>query len=160
IGLWKSDGTSAGTVLVSEAAGYPGFLTPAGSLLYFVAGHALWRTDGTPGGALKLYESPGINGDGGLLAAYRRRLYFRGPGTTQSSLWRSDGTVRGTQRVANVNPLEMAVLNDTLFIAGFNVANGAELWRSNGTAAGTTLVTNRIDSSSDPSNLREAGGLL
>ena len=55
--LWKSDGTSAGTVLVSDMR--PGFngtfpmdLTPVGSTLYFdahdgSAGRELWKSDGT-----------------------------------------------------------------------------------------------------------------
>ena len=57
-GLWSTDGTAEGTVLIKNASPFvnaPAMtLTPAGGLLFFVArdarGRELWRSDGTPDG--------------------------------------------------------------------------------------------------------------
>ncbi len=58
--LWKSDGTSAGTVLVKDirpgsSGGGPGYLTNVNGTLYFGAsdgstGYELWKSDGTSAG--------------------------------------------------------------------------------------------------------------
>ena len=72
-GLWTTDGTDAGTVLVKSvsplADSLPMALTPAGGLLFFVAddgvaGRELWRSDGTFDGTFlvgdicNVYENP------------------------------------------------------------------------------------------------------
>jgi len=66
VGLWKSDGTTAGTYLVSditEASGAIGVspyeLTPMNGKLYFSAGeethgHQLWTSDGTENGTMPI----------------------------------------------------------------------------------------------------------
>jgi ELWxxDGT repeat protein len=51
--LWKTDGTTAGTAMVTDVGGVNG-LNPAdftivGGTMFFVAnGSELWKTDGTP----------------------------------------------------------------------------------------------------------------
>jgi len=62
VGLWKSDGTSAGTVMVSDITAVPvgvapSELTAGEHVLYFSAGdeahgHQLWKSDGTLEGTL------------------------------------------------------------------------------------------------------------
>ncbi|HEX3126474.1 MAG TPA: hypothetical protein VH394_04025, partial [Thermoanaerobaculia bacterium] len=53
-GLWRTDGTVAGTKLLKTIGkplgGYPRNLTAAGDRLFFVAGQQLWTSDGTPEG--------------------------------------------------------------------------------------------------------------
>src|SRR5262249_40933905 len=59
-GLWKSDGTEAGTVLVSSLATFPYNLTNVNGTLFFTAGTAwggpngveLWKSDGTAAGTV------------------------------------------------------------------------------------------------------------
>jgi ELWxxDGT repeat protein len=61
-GLWKSDGTQAGTVLIKEFESginsfAPSFLTNVQGTLYFVGdddvhGPALWKSDGTEAGTM------------------------------------------------------------------------------------------------------------
>src|SRR4029453_7706767 len=60
--LWKTDGTSAGTVLVKDirpgdTGSSPAQLTAAGGVLYFtaddgVAGREVWKSDGTADGTV------------------------------------------------------------------------------------------------------------
>src|SRR5207253_7736420 len=72
--LWKSDGTTAGTVLVSNVGpvsatttGTNRHLTGAGGLVYFTAsestnGSELWRTDGTAAGTVRVADiNPGTS---------------------------------------------------------------------------------------------------
>ncbi len=66
IELWKTDGTAAGTVPVSDinpgaADSKPSYLWPLGNLLLFTAqtaanGREIWRTDGTPAGTYMLKD--------------------------------------------------------------------------------------------------------
>jgi len=70
--LWKSDGTSSGTVMVKdiypgEDLSFPVELTAVGETLYFSAddgihGHELWRSDGTSSGTVMVKDIyPGAN---------------------------------------------------------------------------------------------------
>jgi ELWxxDGT repeat protein len=65
--LWRSDGTSAGTVLVKDitrgaSRSVLGNLTVVGSTLFFTAKDAnqvvrLWKSDGTPAGTMMVKET-------------------------------------------------------------------------------------------------------
>ena len=62
-GLWKSDGTTAGTSLVKERpGGLPDAIVLRGSLLFITPGGAgideLWRSDGTAAGTRRLRSDP------------------------------------------------------------------------------------------------------
>ncbi len=70
IELWKSDGTSSGTVLVkdinpSAGSGLPKTLTNVNGALYFSAndgtnGYELWKSDGTSAGTVLVNDlNPG-----------------------------------------------------------------------------------------------------
>lgn len=71
-------------------------------------------------------------------------------GATGAELWKSDGTVAGTQLVKNIqpdddgaygsNPGEMTNVGGTLFFRVEVTANAHELWKSDGTEAGTERV--------------------
>src|SRR5438105_338432 len=57
--LWRSDGTEAGTYLLTDicpgiCSSYPSTLTPFGGSLYFLAGGGLWKTDGTKAGTVQV----------------------------------------------------------------------------------------------------------
>ena len=69
-GLWKSDGTTAGTVLVADISfgdSFPGNLTAVGNTLYFQAydgvnGRELWKSDGTAAGTVLVKDiRPGLS---------------------------------------------------------------------------------------------------
>jgi ELWxxDGT repeat protein len=172
-GLWRTDGSSEGTVLIRE--GYSYALTPAGGLLYFLDGTGLWRTDGSAAGVLLIAPRP----DGTnifSLNAVGTRLYFVAYGHPQPEpreepieheLWASDGTEEGTVRLRsfpdNGYPNWLVDVNGTLFFTADD-GSGWDLWKSDGTATGTVPVT-RFASTGAPltyplTGLTAAGSLL
>ena len=104
--LWKSDGTTAGTVPVADASSWgpplsPEWLTAVGNTLYFTA---INTPDGT---------TPWLGRE----------------------LWKSDGTAAGTIPVADINPgggsswIEWPTLvGDTLFFRATDANYDTELW--------------------------------
>jgi ELWxxDGT repeat protein len=117
--LWRSDGTAAGTRIVRDtntngSLFYPSYLTNAGGTLFFAASDGtLWRSNGTASGTqmvkdVNLFipsEPNGFYYHPRYLADVSGTLFFRasdgGPyeGPDGFELWRSDGTVEGTQMV-------------------------------------------------------------
>ncbi|MBC7922138.1 MAG: hypothetical protein H7Z75_13740, partial [Ferruginibacter sp.] len=168
--LWKSDGTEAGTVLVSDlgpgsASSSPYQLTNAAGLLYFttygdgIRRQELWKSDGTETGTVLL--SGGGTGQyppGRFdLTSAGRMLYFlvyqriSTSGANTMLLWKSDGTPEGT--VPLRDPVSgNAFFNDTSTQPFFRTSVGGvlyfvqyrydsrKLYRSDGTPAGTGLV--------------------
>ncbi len=166
--LWKSDGTSQGTVLVKDFLEGGGSndltnLTKVGSNLFFVTIDALWKSDGTAAGTVKVknfldtwnfYQFTDVNGI----------LYFLTSTSFESyQLWKSDGTEAGTILLKSfqapwretrypINYVEMVNLvngNGTLYFTAIEETYGLELWKSNGTSAGTVLVKDIRTGASD-----------
>jgi ELWxxDGT repeat protein len=122
IELWRTDGTLGGTSLVTDlrpgsANALPGELTVAGGSLYFHAfteatGSKVFKSDGTAAGTVLLVDTyPGAPsgpfgpplpgnfitfGDLVLFTATDRKAGYE--------LWRTDGTIAGTQRVIDLHP--------------------------------------------------------
>lgn len=157
--LWKSDGTTAGTMMVKDinaGAGSSsiGYLTAVGSNVFFVAsnginGTELWKSDGTEAGTVMVKDirSGSLGSNPSDLVAINNTLYFAASnGTNGTELWKSDGTTAGTVMVKDIAtsgssyPQALAVLNGMLYFAADNGTAGMELWKSNGTAAGTVMV--------------------
>jgi ELWxxDGT repeat protein len=158
--LWKSNGTSSGTVLVKDirtgtGSSSIGYLTNVNGILFFVAnngsnGTELWKSDGTDAGTVMVKDirsgSMGSNPSG--LVNMNGVLYFSADNGLQGTeLWKSDGTVAGTVIVMDINPgsassypQSLTNVNGTLYFAADNGVAGTELWKSNGTLAGTVLV--------------------
>jgi ELWxxDGT repeat protein len=146
-GLWKSDGTAAGTVLVKEINSTE--LTNLNGTLFFVAtdgitGNELWKSDGTAAGTVLVKA---INA--GQLTNLNGTLFFVATdGATGYELWKSDGTAAGTVLVKDIldgqpssYPSNLTNVNGTLFFIAQTADEGRQLWKSNGTAAGTQQVT-------------------
>jgi ELWxxDGT repeat protein len=152
--LWKSDGTTAGTVTVSPAPTFPNDLTIVNGTLFFSAseglnGDELWKTDGTTTGTVVVKNlAPGIS-SGHVsapsdLTSVNGELFFANGDTTGGyELWKSDGTTAGTVMVSGVftaSPTNLTNVNGELFFAADDGTHGTELWKSDGTTAGTTMV--------------------
>ncbi|MES1240572.1 MAG: hypothetical protein ABUT39_03040 [Acidobacteriota bacterium] len=153
LGLWKSDGTQAGTVEIRTfspdevdggAFGKP-FREAGGQLFFFLnegESSDLWRTDGTGPGTYRLTRA------GAGIEAVGDRVFF--PARDENldvSLWMSDGTVAGTRRVraaasapGTPGPSELTAYRGKLYFADETPGEGRGLWRSDGTDAGTALV--------------------
>jgi ELWxxDGT repeat protein len=180
--LWKSDGTSAGTVLVKDI--FPGAqdsqpleLTNVNGTLFFdandgVSGQELWKSDGTSAGTVLVKDIfPGaIHSAPFNLTNVNGTLFFdANDGVSSYELWKSDGTSAGTLLVKDIypgangsNPSFLTNVNGILFFAADDGANGQELWKSDGTSAGTVSVKD-IDpgaNGSNPSFLTNVNGTL
>ncbi len=163
--LWKSDGTSAGTVLVKEfIVGRYGVspyligntaLTNVNGTLFFtvddqIHGAELWKSDGTAAGTTLVKDiNPGVDHSyPRQLLNFNGTLYFvaRSPSEGRE-LWKSDGTEAGTVLVKDIfsgsgygQPSSLTVVGSQLFFRALDASNGAELWKSDGTSSGTLLV--------------------
>lgn len=157
IDLWKSDGTAAGTVLVSSALGpiiTRNSTAVVNGILYFTAASkpGLWRTDGTPTGTWMVQNvpSPYETFDPVGMATMKGDVFFfaQGSGGQGVNLWKSDGMAAGTTIVKQISspgyqmlPPKLVNVNGTLYFAATAASlQPASLWKSDGTAAGTVQV--------------------
>ena len=145
-GLWKTDGTQAGTVPVAplDTLATPAWMTASGGKLFFTAyknnRFDLWVSDGTGPGTLDIDPGPGSSPQN--LIDVGGTLFFSAFAPV-SGLWKSDGTKAGTVLVKAVQVSSgpfAALPGGTLLFPANDFVNGQELWRSDGTADGTTLV--------------------
>lgn len=182
--LWKSDGTAAGTVMVSTNVSrfpygiQPNYLTAFNNEIYFAAdidsesGGALWKSDGTEAGTVVVKDMDINSTDGGVqhLANINGTLYFSGfPGSSSNSeLWKSDGTAGGTLFVKDINPglygSNSSNFTDhagRVYFVAKTESEGTEIWKTDGTEAGTVLVADlRPGAGSTISNVSIGGGAL
>jgi ELWxxDGT repeat protein len=147
--LWKTDGTTAGTVLVEDlcpgaCSGKVRDLTVSNGDLYFIGfGPGLWKSDGTAAGTVRIADLPidrllGVSGD----------LYFTAWDPAHGwELWTSDGTAAGTRLAVDIlagpessNPQLWLAVNGEILLAADDAVHGREPWLSDGTAAGTRMI--------------------
>jgi ELWxxDGT repeat protein len=163
IGLWRTDGTSAGTVEVPIAGAHNDGVNPRnlavlnGKLLFMGNGAnnktGLWQSDGTSGGTTEM-PVKGAYAKGLLprffaSAPLNGKLLFAGQNAAnKGGLWQTDGTANGTFEIpvrgsdpAGVNPLDLTLLNGkVLFDGADSTGNRRTLWRTDGTSAGTVEI--------------------
>jgi len=155
--LWVSDGTVAGTRLVTALPGSeagPDQLTPLGNRVFFfafdpAASWALWTSDGTAAGTREVSAFADRSNQPRLLTAATGRLYYvGGPTDDDDELWTSDGTAAGTRAVTSFeapNPfltdIPFKVAGSRIYFFADDVTHGNEIWTSDGTPAGTRRVT-------------------
>jgi ELWxxDGT repeat protein len=162
IEIWKTDGTTDGTVMVKDvrpgsSSSAPQNLTKANGQLFFTAdngshGGELWKSDGTTAGTNMVKDIlAGVSssapaalaeGGGGL-------LFGASDGMTGRHLWKSDGTDGGTAVLfnegsealpASSDPVRGLTIGPTTYFTANDGVLGAELWKTDGTSAGTVLV--------------------
>ena len=123
--LWKTDGTSVGTILVADIN--PGI------------------RDG-----LIFQSFPGSYGSPNRLFVTEDGIYFignNGNGTDGNEIWKSDGTAQGTKMVKAVCPNEMyapfihVATASAIYFVNYSYDHGYELWFSDGSSAGTKMLT-------------------
>ena len=178
--LWKSDGTSSGTVMIKDInpgllGSSPTHLTNVGGTLFFAArdgttGYELWKSDGTAAGTVMVKDIwPGADGAylSNLTDVGGTLFFTANDGTHGYELWKSNGTAAGTVMVKDINlggasePQNLTDVGGTLFFTANDGTHGYELWKSNGTAAGTVMVKDiNLVGDSVPQNLINVGGTL
>ncbi|MCX7420675.1 MAG: hypothetical protein NT013_14210 [Planctomycetia bacterium] len=180
--LWKSDGTGAGTLLVSDLnkgsnGSSPQQLTVVNNTLFFTAddgvhGRELWQTDGTTAGTVLVSDiatATGVGSDPTELLAIRSTLFFTASNSTNGrELWKANLTNSGRSatsptivkdiRSGNLDsaPQSLTNVNGRLFFTATDGVKGRELWTSDGTSAGTALVKDIRAGSSDSAPLQLA----
>ena len=116
--LWKTDGTSSGTVMIKDISignksSYPFYLTPVGNIVYFAA----LDGDGLGGGGWNaLGEEVDANSSG-------------------DEIWKSDGTASGTVMVKDINsgedwsmPHHLTAVGDALYFVATDGNDGFQLY--------------------------------
>ncbi|KAA6439302.1 DNRLRE domain-containing protein [Dyadobacter flavalbus] len=151
--LWKTDGSTAGTVLVSDVvaganSSNPEQFTNVNGTIFFVTSssdrvHSLWKTNGTAATTTKIrdftqsYNIQRLIGMNGTLyfGVYKR------DGSMQ--LWRCNGSSAGTQLLktfAQTDSFSPVPVNGQLYFSAFDGISSNAVWKSNGTPEGTVLV--------------------
>ena len=176
--LWKTDGTTAGTVIAVDTVLNPGDYTQSAAvesngklILDFFAdetGHEFYVTDGTNAGTSLLAD---INaGDGSspcwsactYTALFDNHVFFVAYDGTTNAVWESDGTPAGTSQVTTFafdgaigtrDDASLVVAGDSLF---FGVANENVLLADSGTGE---MALYKISKPSLPDTGIDAGGL-
>ena len=171
--LWRTDGTAAGTVRLTETGfAQPIQLMVTERLYFFLSAHpllsvaSLWVSDGTAAGTFELTD-PDVQVVSLTRAwvASRGVLYFTARDAEHGSeLWRSDGTPGGTRLVEDIRPgpegsevLELTPYRGRAWFSANDGQHGRALWRSDGTEAGTALA---IDTRDSPEHIRVVGNRL
>lgn len=152
-GIFKSDGTAAGTVKATEVVGTQiDLLTSLGSKLLYITlqGRELWSVDVNGGPAVKL-ATLRTNASLATTTARVGNLIYVG---TEQGLLKTDGTPAGTQTImTGVRVSSLASIGNGVLFNGMQSATGSELWVSDGTAAGTHIVTDLTPGSGSTLNL-------
>ena len=185
--LWKTDGTSSGTVMVRDfnpGSAYglesDGSLTMINNTLYFSAsdginGYELWKSDGTSNGSVMIKD---INASFGGSSSYPyfitkincSQIYFSADdGIHGRELWKTDGTSSGTIMVQDLyvgssssNPYlyQAPVINGSLYFSAETPDVGKELRKFTPVTTGTISLStsgNVTICSGDVVNLNAGG---
>jgi ELWxxDGT repeat protein len=153
-GIWRSDGTEAGTTLVKNinpgcgGCGTISDLTNVAGTLFFAGddgthGWEPWKSDGTEAGTtlvkdINLGPEPGWEPDPNWLASVAGTLFFTAnDGTHGYELWTSDGTGPGTTLVRDIKPGSatsdpgyLTNVGGTVYFEAYEPTNGRELWKA------------------------------
>jgi ELWxxDGT repeat protein/cysteine-rich repeat protein len=173
-GVWRSDGTEAGTQPLVTTSPTIGFVLPrpfagAGDGFYFVVSitpdrAALWTSDGTPAGTR---EVRGVFSDSGVslpntMTPFGDAVLFTVHEAQLDSLWISDGSTAGTLRLALDAGSATVASSRRAFFSRRDAATGRELWSTDGTPGGTHRVLDIAPGSaaSNPEQMAAMNGRL
>lgn len=176
--LWRSDGTVAGTYMVSDifagsGSGYPSNFTPLGNKMIFAATDAsynnyLWVSDGTTAGTSVLKNVyPNLYNSSAVL---KGKLYFNASESVNGAEpYVTDGTAAGTSLLKDIYngsissyPANFTTAGNTVYFTATDDVDGTELWKTTGTSSSTKQVKDITNGSGSSylSYLTEAGGKL
>lgn len=164
-GLWRSDGTEAGTTQLATPSGQPLTSVVAGAKFFLLTNSQLWVSDGSPGGTTVVSDFPvqppsGVGPYPGVqMLALGDVVVFGVQDAVGVGIYRSDGSAAGTRPLGPLLPWanssapgRLTDANGTLFFGADDGVHGFELWTSNGTPESTRLVKD-INAGPDGFNL-------
>src|SRR5690606_14222900 len=184
--LWKTDGTTAGTVLVRDiSSGGAGSdidsLFAFGNKLLFQAdddihNSELWISDGTEAGTQMVLDINSVGGSSPrAFVELDGVVYFVATdgfsATYGREVWKTDGTAAGTTIAIDMlpgsdgsSPSSLAVADGALYFSYETVDGDVRLAKSDGTPAGTETIadldpTSADDRIDDPTGLPDPGHL-
>jgi trimeric autotransporter adhesin len=161
--LWKTDGTTEGTIMVSDLCSGPAsslsydpgisnFTGFDNSLIFTpfdsVYGYELWISDGSKQGTHLIRDiNPGTGNTEVIspLTVNDNMFFGTDDGIHGTELWKTDGTESGTSLVKDIHPSgsgfmrSIGEFNGTYFFLADDSIHGLELWKSDGTSEGTSL---------------------
>jgi ELWxxDGT repeat protein len=157
-GLWRTDGTSGGTVEILDTSagistgnidlGAPGSVL--GGHAYFTANSStglskLWRTDGTAGGTLEV--TPGPNGqDATIIGGSGTHILYRASSTNAARLWSWNGSVAQVITAADgltISAEHGVVLENRVCFRAWDVSpQRLDVWCASGSAGDLVRATN------------------
>lgn len=139
--FWKSDGTPEGTRSIEKSTSFEKFLIQAETF-----DPSIWIQDWSLIDFAPVIEQLSLDStsvDGPYNLAGKIIFALNDPQFGGKELWRTDGTVEGTQKFASGIDFigrERAVAGDKLYFNSETEATGFELWVTDGTERGTHLV--------------------
>jgi ELWxxDGT repeat protein len=149
-GLWKTNGTDAGTVEIDPLSSIKEVEVLNNDLI-FCAPSPVWqllKSDGTTTTLIK--EFPNATSSDGIfnLTPANGFVFFTVNENYVRKLWRTDGTEAGTILVKDIDPTNNInyipggyfEFNNSIYFNAGTTTTGQELWKSDGTEAGTTIV--------------------
>lgn len=160
--LWKTDGSTLGTVLVKDIKEGAGSSNPyafckIGGEVFFTCTQTgierkLWKTDGTDAGTVQIPVAEPFFILDNVVGMVNNKMIFYAHNTVDGyEPYVSDGTAAGTFMLANINPSGNSWITQSqnahlrfnskycFFIATNGAANA--IWRTDGTSAGTIQLT-------------------
>ena len=178
--IWKTNGTTTGTVRVAALPSLHTLLGVVGDRLFFVAsdpahGMEVWTSDGTSAGTKLLKDiDPGPNDSlpSNAVVAGDQIFFVAGDGHPLGwrALWHSDGTAAGTAKVSlglspavNTYALPVTPLGDRLLFLANDDVHGREPWLTTGNGAEATFLVdlNPLDElGSMPTHFRYVNDVL
>lgn len=167
IEIWKTDGTSAGTLKLTELPSntFPEKLFSFNNDLFFSVSSSqifpqLWKLD-TRLNLINNITNILIKSD---FSIYNDKIFFSSNNESNGwEIWESDGTPEGTKQFldiipgsTNSFPYGFTVVNNFLFFCADDPISGREIWKTDGTISGTQMVKDIFKgvSTSDPLNFR------
>lgn len=140
-------------------------------------GNELWVTDGTESGTMIAADvSYFRSGSPDKFVEVNDQLFFRANRGNGRTLFKSDGSILGTDIVSQINDGDydaldklsnMVEINGVLYFSANDGIHGYELWRSDGTETGTYLLKDTrngpqsgLYNSNDRLRLYEINGLI
>jgi ELWxxDGT repeat protein len=161
--LWRSDGTSANTAMITVATQITPLLVYQSELYVRInaaaTGTELWKVNSSFNASIVKDINPGaasgyIGYDSTSIAVHNGFLYFIANAGSGQDIWRSNGTTAGTVLAADIDDTEVYNPSDFSGMTSYNNAlyftrnhedqeygdRIAELWKSDGTTEGTSIL--------------------